>query len=166
MGILDLQHLVLRVQWTDLEKFFSRSITAEFIYWIVDRHSGLPNVLSISMARCVLAQRIPTVGIWRYVVDVPGSVNRSGGQVALYKTGSLHSYWAADVWHLPAYVCVCVNELSQIWNSHGGNFCLWKGSPLFLGTAFSDHQCEVAQPFMLPSISTIIILSGEGCLLL
>ena len=35
-------------------------------------------MLSISMARCVLAQRIPTVGIWRYVVDVPGSVNRSG----------------------------------------------------------------------------------------
>ena len=58
---------------------FFQSITAEFIYWIVDRHSGLPNVLSISMARCVLAQRIPTVGIWRYVVDVPGSVNRSGG---------------------------------------------------------------------------------------
>ena len=83
-----------------------QSITAEFIYWIVDRHSGLPNVLSISMARCVLAQRIPTVGIWRYVVDVPGSVNRSGGQIALYKTGSLHSYWAAGVWHLPAYVCV------------------------------------------------------------
>ena len=38
----------------------------------------MPNVLSISMARCVIAQRIPTVGIWRYVVDVPGSVNRSG----------------------------------------------------------------------------------------
>ena len=87
-------------------EIFSRSIIAEFIYWIADRHSGLPNVLSISMARCVLAQRIPTVGIWRYVVDVPGSVNRSGGQIALYKTGSLHSYWAAGVWHLPAYVCV------------------------------------------------------------
>ena len=35
-------------------------------------------MLSISMARCVIAQRIPTVGIWRYVVDVPGSVNRNG----------------------------------------------------------------------------------------
>ena len=36
----------------------------------------------------------------------PWKCKQKWGQIALYKTGSLHSYWPAGAWHLPAYVCV------------------------------------------------------------
>ena len=123
-------------------------------------------VLSISMARCVITQRIPTVGIWRYVVDVPGSVNRNGvGSLYIKQAPCTVVERRAPGICLHMFVCMRKRVVPDM-EFPRWEFCLWKGSPLFLGTAFSDHQCEVAQPFILPSISTIIILSGEGCLLL
>ena len=38
----------------------------------------------------------------------PWKCKQKWGQIALYKTGSLHSYWPADAWHFPVYVYVYV----------------------------------------------------------
>ena len=119
-------------------------------------------MLSISMARCVIAQRIPTVGIWRYVVDVPGSVNRSGVRSLYIKQApcTVIERRASDIC-LHMFVCMRKRVVPDM-EFPRWEFCLWKGSPLFLGTACSDHQCEVAQLVMPPSISIITSSYGEG----